>query len=160
RKGIEDFIQRLLDMPMDSLDAMQVDAILIARHGKLVLEEYFHGFDRDTPHSTRSAGKSLTAVLVGAAIQAGAPVSLSSPVYKVMNGGTFPQGLEPRKQAMTLEHLLTMSSGIFCDDTNPDAPGNEETMINQEAEPDFYRFYMKASMDREPGAKAVYCSGD
>lgn len=160
RKGIEDFIQRLLDVPMDSAEAMQVDGVLIARHGKLVLEEYFHGFDRDTPHATRSAGKSLTAVMVGAAIHAGLPVSLSSPVYKVMNGGTFPEGLEPRKQAMTLEHLLTMSSGIFCDDGNPDAPGNEEIMTNQDAEPDFYRFYMKVSMDRQPGAESVYCSGD
>ena len=160
RKGIENFVQWILDMPMDSVETMQVDAILIARHGKLVLEEYFHGFDRDTPHSTRSAGKSLTATLIGAAMQAGLPVSLTSPVYQVMNGGRFPQGLEPRKRAMRLEHLLTMTSGIFCDDGNPDAPGNEETMTSQTDEPDFYRFYMKAPMDREPGAEAVYCSGD
>jgi len=160
RKGIEDFVQRLLDMPMDSLEIMQVDAILIARHGKLVLEEYFHGWDRDTVHSSRSAGKSLTATLVGAAMQAGLPVELSAPVYKVMNGGRFPDGLEPRKRAMTLENLLTMTSGIFCDDGNPDAPGNEETMSSQTEEPDFYRFYMKVPMDRQPGAEAVYCSGD
>jgi len=160
RKGIENFIQMLVDLPMDPVDAPQVDAILVARHGKLVLEEYFHGFDRDTTHSTRSAGKSLTAVLVGATIQAGFPVSLSSPVYRVMNAGTFPEGLEAGKRAMTLENLLTMSSGLFCNDGNPDAPGNEETMTNQEAEPDFYRFYMRIPMDRRPGEKAIYCSGD
>lgn len=160
RDGIGHFVQWILDMPMDSVETMQIDAILVARHGKLVLEEYFHGFDRDMPHSTRSAGKSLTATLVGAAMQAGLPVSLSSPVYQVMNGGRFPAGLEARKRAMRLEHLLTMTSGIFCDDGNPDAPGNEETMINQADEPDFYRFYMRAPMDREPGAEAVYCSGD
>jgi CubicO group peptidase (beta-lactamase class C family) len=61
---------------------------------------------------------------------------------------------------MRLEHLLTMTSGIFCDDGNPDAPGNEEMMLDQVEEPDFYRFYMRAPMDREPGAEAVYCSGD
>ena len=160
RAGIEHFVQWILDMPMDSVETMQLDAILIARHGKLVLEEYFHGFDRDTPHSTRSAGKSLTSTLIGAAMQAGLPVSLSSPVYQVMNGGRFPDGLEAGKRAMRLEHLLTMTSGIFCDDGNPDAPGNEETMTNQTYEPDFYRFYMKAPLDRVPGAEAVYCSGD
>ena len=160
RKGIEDFVQWILDMPMDSAETMQIDAILVARHGKLVLEEYFHGFDRDTPHPTRSAAKSLTATLIGAAMQAGLSVSLSSPVYEVMNGGSFPEGLEPRKRAMHLEHLLTMTSGIFCDDGNPDAPGNEEAMTNQSDEPDLYRFYMRAPMDREPGAEAVYCSGD
>lgn len=160
RTGIERFVQWLLDQPMDGLETMQVDAILIARHGKLVLEEYFHGFHRDTIHSTRSAGKSLTATLIGAAMQAGLPVSLSAPVYQVMNGGRFPDGLEERKRAVRLEHLLTMTSGLFCDDGNPAAPGNEETMINQTDEPDFYGFYMRAPMDREPGAEAVYCSGD
>lgn len=160
RNGIESFVQWILDMPMDSAETMQIDAILIARHGKLVLEEYFHGFDRDTPHPTRSAAKSLTATLIGAAMQDGLSVSLSSPVYRVMNGGSFPVGLEARKRAMRLEHLLTMTSGIFCDDGNPDAPGNEETMTNQADEPDLYRFYMRAPMDREPGTEAVYCSGD
>jgi CubicO group peptidase (beta-lactamase class C family) len=160
RNGIESFVQWILDMPMDSVETMQIDAILVARRGKLVLEEYFHGFDRDTPHPTRSAAKSLTATLIGAAMQAGLPVSLSSPVYQVMNGGSFPEELEARKRAMRLEHLLTMTSGIFCDDGNPDAPGNEETMTNQADEPDLYRFYMRAPMDRQPGAEAVYCSGD
>jgi CubicO group peptidase (beta-lactamase class C family) len=160
RRGIESFVQVILDRPMDAADAMQIDAILLARHGKLVLEEYFHGFDRNRTHSTRSAGKSLTAVLVGAAMQAGLPVKLHSPVYEVMNGGAFPQDLEPRKRAMTLENLLTMTSGLFCDDGNPDSPGNEEAMTNQDAEPDFYRFYMGVPTDRQPGAESVYCSGD
>jgi CubicO group peptidase (beta-lactamase class C family) len=160
RQGIEKFIQWILDMPMDSLDAMQIDAVLVARHGKLVLEEYFHGFDRDTPHSTRSAGKSLSATLVGAAIQAGLPISVSSPVYQVMNGGAFPEGLEPRKRMMTLENLLTMTSGFFCDDGNPDAPGNEDTLTSQTDEPDYYRYTLRVPMDRTPGQTAVYCSAD
>ena len=111
-----------------------------------MLEEYFHGEHRDKLHETRSAAKSVTATLVGAAMQAGAPLKLSTPVYEVMNGGAFPPDLEPRKRAMTLEHLLTMSSGYFCDDTNDDAPGNEETMSDQTDEPDFYRYTLKVPM--------------
>lgn len=158
RAGMEKFIQKILDMPMDSEDAPQVHGILVARHGKLVLEEYFHGENRDKLHDTRSAAKSLTAVVIGAAIQAGAPLKLSSPVYQVMNGGTFPADLEPQKRAMTLEHLLTMSSGYFCDDGNNDAPGNEETMNNQTDEPDYYRYTLKVPMATPPGENAVYCS--
>ncbi|HVG11104.1 MAG TPA: hypothetical protein VNM67_25600 [Thermoanaerobaculia bacterium] len=52
-----------------------------------MLEEYFHGEHRDKLHESRSAAKSLTATLVGAAINAGAPLELSTPVYKIMNGG-------------------------------------------------------------------------
>ncbi len=160
RRGIETFIQRLLDMPMDSADAQEVNGILIARHGRLVLEEYFHGFHRDRLTVTRSAAKSITATLIGAAIQAGLPVRLTDPVYRVMNGGRFPDGLEDRKRAMTLEHLMTMSSGIFCDDSNPIAPGNEEVMTSQTKEPDLWRYYMALPMDRAPGERSIYCSGD
>ena len=160
RAGIEKLIQKILDMPMESVDTPEIHGILIARHGKLVLEEYFHGQHRDKLHETRSAAKSVTATVVGAAIQAGAPLELSTPVYKIMNGGAFPADLDPRKQAMALEHLLTMSSGYFCDDTNPEAPGGEEIMINQEEEPDYYRFTLKVPMASAPGEKAVYCSSN
>ena len=160
RAGIEKLIQRIVDMPMESVDTPEIHGILIARHGKLVLEEYFHGQYRDKLHDTRSAAKSVTATVVGAALQAGAPLELSTPVYKIMNGGAFPADLEPWKRAMTLEHLLTMSSGYFCDDTNPEAPGGEEIMLDQEEEPDYYRFTLKVPMASAPGEKAVYCSGD
>jgi len=158
RTAMERFIQKLLEMPMDSTDALQIHGVLVARHGKLVLEEYFHGEHRDKPHMTRSASKSVTAVLVGAVMQAGAPLKLASPVYEVMNGGAFPADLEPQKRTMTLENLLTMSSGFFCDDNNDDAPGNEETMWDQTAEPDFYRYTMKVPMATPPGENSVYCS--
>ena len=80
--------------------------MLIARHGKLVLEEYFHGYDRDTPHDTRSAAKSWTNVLIGAAMQAGVSIRLDTPVYQTMLG-QVPADLDPRKKAMTLEHLIS-----------------------------------------------------
>ncbi len=158
RPAIERFIQRLLEMPMDDADAPQVHGLLLARGGRLVLEEYFHGEHRDKLHDTRSATKSLTSVLIGAALEVGAPLSPSSPVYQVMNGGAFPPDLEPRKRAMTLEHLLTMSSGFYCDDTDPEAPGNEETILDQTEEPDYIRYTLGVPMASEPGEKAVYCS--
>ncbi|MEO7755964.1 MAG: hypothetical protein ABIS07_05265, partial [Dokdonella sp.] len=62
RAAIERFVQRILEAPMDAVDAPLVHGVLIARHGKLVLEEYFHGEQRDALHDTRSASKSLTSV--------------------------------------------------------------------------------------------------
>lgn len=143
---------------MESVHTPQVHGVLIARHGTLVLEEYFHGEHRDKLHDTRSAAKSLTATIVGAVIQAGGPLKLSTPVYEIMNGGAFPADVDPRKRAMTLEHLLTMSSGFFCDDSNPNAPGNEETMLDQTDEPDYYRYTLSLPMASAPGEKAIYCS--
>jgi CubicO group peptidase (beta-lactamase class C family) len=158
RAGIEKFIQMILDTPIDAVDAPEVHGILIARHGKLVLEEYFHGEHRDKLHETRSAAKSMTATIVGAALQAGEPLKLSTPVYETMMEGALPSDTDPRKRAMTLENLLTMSSGYFCDDTNPEAPGNEDAMLDQREERDYYRYTLKVPMESAPGEKAVYCS--
>lgn len=158
REGIEKFIRMIIDTPMDSVNAHEVHGVLIARHGKLVLEEYFHGENRERPHDTRSAAKSLTATLIGAAINAGVPLKVSSPVYQVMNGGAFPPDLEPRKRALTLEHLLTMSSGLDCDDEDPNSPGAEDFMVDESGATDYYKYTMALKMIREPGEKAVYCS--
>jgi CubicO group peptidase (beta-lactamase class C family) len=158
--GIEKLIQIFLDAPMEQPETPTVHGLLIARHGKLVLEEYFHGEHRDELHETRSASKSVTAVIAGAAMQAGVPLQLSTHVYQIMNGGIFPPDLEPGKRAMTLEHLLTMSSGYYCDDNDEAAPGNEDAMLDQTDEPDYYRYTLKIPMATAPGDMAVYCSAN
>lgn len=159
RSGLEAAIRMLIDRPIDSNDVPLVDALLIARHGKLVLEEYFRGQERETQHPLRSAQKSLVSVLAGAVMHKGGPLRLSSPVYEVMNGGAFPAALEPRKRAMTLEHLLTMTSGLQCDDWDDKEIHNEDEMWdNQESEPDFYHYALSLPNAREPGEKAFYCS--
>lgn len=160
RAAIEKVVQTIIDTPETARDTPQTHGLIVIRHGKLVLEEYFHGYTRDSIHNNRSAAKSITATLIGAAMYAGSSLKLSSHVYEVMNGGRMPDDLDAQKRTMTLEHLLTMSSGIFCDDNNGNAPGNESNMWNQNKEPNFYKLYLSHPMDRKPGEKAVYCSND
>lgn len=158
RSAIERFVQFLSNMPMDGPSARQVHALLIARHGKLVVEEYFHGMTRDRPHDPRSASKSITSTLFGAAIQAGLPVSVSTKVYEAMNGGRFPAGIDPLKRALTVESLLTMSSGWDCDDNDDTSPGNENHISDDLRVSDWYGYTLKLKMIRQPGTQAVYCS--
>jgi CubicO group peptidase (beta-lactamase class C family) len=162
RAGIEKFIQMIIDTMIDSVHAPEVEAILVARHRKLVIEEYFHGFDRDTLHDTRSAAKSITAVVAGAAMESGAPLTLATPVYKLMNGGSFPSDIGPWKRAMTLKDLLTMRSGYYCNDSDPAAPGNEDTMIDAmlagTGDPDFYHYVLRVPMAYSPDTESIYCS--
>jgi CubicO group peptidase (beta-lactamase class C family) len=153
---VEKFVQKLIDMPMEGVSTSQVHSLLIARHGKLVLEEYFHGYDRDTPHDTRSAAKSWTNVLIGAAMQAGVPIRLDTPVYETMLGSVSVD-LDPRKKAMTLEHLVTMTAGFDCDDSG-DRPGDEDVMQSQTAQPDWYRYSLDVPMAWNSGDRIVYCS--
>ena len=55
--------------------------MVVADHGKLVYERYFNGGARDTLNDMRSASKSLTALLVGAAIERGAIRGVDARVY-------------------------------------------------------------------------------
>lgn len=160
-KAISQFIDKLVLKTADSIDDPYIHGMLIARSGKLVLEEYFHGFHRNKAHDTRSASKSLAAVLAGAVIHAGFPLELDSPVYETILGKAKSKKFtaDSRRKNMTLEHLLSMSSGLDCDDGSSSSKGNEDTMQSQNAQPDWYRYTMDLDMVREPGEKAVYCSG-
>jgi len=162
RAGVERFVQTLIDMPIESVHSPEVEALLIARHGQLILEEYFHDFSRETLHDTRSAAKSITAVVVGAAMQAGAPLALSTPVYQLMSKAGVASGLSPWRRAMTLADLLTMRSGYYCNDSDPAAPGNEDKMIDAAlagtGDPDFYHYILRVPMAYAPDTVSIYCS--
>lgn len=156
RERISAFVQMLVSAP-DSLGALRLHGLLIARHGRLVLEEYFHGENGDKPHDTRSASKSVATVLIGAAMQAGARIDPATPAYAVMRPDAG--SLDARKRALTLDHLLTMSSGFDCDDNGDDErPGNESAITDQDENPDWFGMILDLDMVRDPGAQAVYCS--
>lgn len=148
-------IQRLIAAPIDSATAMQTHGLLIARHGKLVLEEYFYGEHADKPHDTRSASKATLTVLIGAARQTGVKIGPETKVYSVMRPGAA--NLPAGKQTMTLEHLLTMSAAFDCDDSG-DRPGDEDVIAEQDSIPDWYGMILAVDLVRANGEKAVYCS--
>lgn len=107
--------------------APNTSSVLIARDGALVYERYFGDADRQTLHDTRSATKSVTAMLVGAAIDRGRLPGAQAKVYAAF-GDRHWQQPDPRKRAITVEDLLTMSSQLECDDDNAFSSGNEERM--------------------------------
>jgi CubicO group peptidase (beta-lactamase class C family) len=158
RKPIVALIDRIARDPVSSLHSPDIHAVLIARHGKLVLEEYFHGRTRETTQDTRSATKSIATTLVGAAMLKGIPIAPSSPVYRIMQP-EGPSNLDPYKTAITLEHLMTMSSGLECDDWNPTSRGNEDVMRAQTVQPDWVEFTLNLPVVSAPGKRAAYCGG-
>ena len=159
-KPLAELVQQVLDTKTDWYTTPYIQSILVARHGKLALEEYFYGFDRERTHDSRSSGKTLAGTLVGIALDQGAKFGVDTPVY-----GLFPQYKEfanpdPRKQQITVEDLLTMNSGFACDDNDDDSPGNEDTMQGQDKQPDWYKYVLDLPMKYPPGNKqALYCTG-
>lgn len=132
-----------------------VHALVVARHGKLVLEEYFAGHDARRTHDLRSAGKTLSTTLLGAAIDRGL-LGLDDRIFAVVPSTAPP---DPRRADLTLAHLASMSSGLDCDDHDPASPGNEDTMQGQRDQPDWYAYIAALPLVRAPGARGVYCTG-
>ncbi|MCE9668091.1 beta-lactamase family protein [Myxococcus stipitatus] len=154
---IAQLVQNILATQPGPKPTPVIQGLLIARHGKLVVEEYFHGFSQARLHDLRSASKTVAPMLVGTAIQQGAKLEPGTLVYERFPAYASPAPLDPNKAKLTVEHLMTMTSGLACDDNDDASPGNENTL--QEQEGDWYTYTLNLPMGRAPGgAKAVYCS--
>jgi CubicO group peptidase (beta-lactamase class C family) len=152
-------VQRILDTQTDWYTAPYIQGLLIAQHGKLVLEEYFYGFYRERSHDLRSASKTITGTLVGIALDHGARFALDSAVLRLFPEYQQLGNPDPRKLKITVQDLLTMNSGLECDDNDEKSPGNEDTMHAQTKQPDFYRYTLDLPMKNTPGdGTAVYCT--
>jgi len=101
------------------------------RHGAIDYEAYFNGATADTLHDTRSATKTITALAVGAALDAKLLPSLSAPAFPYL-ADVKPANMSRLKAAITVEDFLTMSSALDCDDDDDKSPGNEENMYPKE----------------------------
>ena len=123
-----------------------------------MLEEYFFGFGRETPHDLRSAGKTFASVLLGAVMRRGAAISPETRIYDLLSrNGPFANP-DPRKSKITLAELMTHTSGLACDDNDDDSPGNEERMQSQRAQPDWWKYTLDLPSAHDPGSRYAYCS--
>jgi len=132
---------------------INIDSIILARGGKLVLEQYFNGYDRDKLHTIRSATKSIGSLLVGIAVDRGAIKSVKSPLgnyFKKLK--THP---DPRARAITMKSLLTMTSGFKCDDHQADAFVCERGMHKSK---DWLQYALSLPMAHQPGKHWAYNS--
>ena len=105
----------------------KITSVLVARHGKLAYEAYFNGFDADSLMDTRSATKTITSMLIGIAVDKKLLSGIDFHVWPMFTDKTL-KNRDLRKDQITVEDLLTMSSLLECDDNNDFSSGNEERM--------------------------------
>ncbi|MEP6994687.1 MAG: serine hydrolase [Acidobacteriota bacterium] len=122
--------QRLsaMDAAIRAGEFQQITSVLVSRRGRLVCERYYNGADAGTLHNTRSATKTITGMLVGIAIDRGLLPGVTAPILPFFRDRLPLQNPDPRKEKITVEDFLTMSSLLECDDGNNFSRGNEERM--------------------------------
>jgi CubicO group peptidase (beta-lactamase class C family) len=146
-----------------------VHAVVIARHGRLVFEQYFagydepwglsggrHEFDTTTKHDIRSASKSVISLLIGIAIDRKLIAGADEPVVKF-----FPEYSALKSLGwdnITLRHLLTMSSGMQWDENRAwNDPRNDEPHLSSEADP--LRYILSKPIAAPPDMEWTYNGG-
>lgn len=107
-----------LDALLSYLDQQDSKAFILMKNGKIVLEHYFDSFTQDSLWFWASAGKTLTSYLVGIAEQEGS-LSLTDPSSNYLGAG-WTLGPSAQENAVTIQHQLSMSTGLDDAVVNPD----------------------------------------
>ncbi len=124
-----------------------VHSLVIVKNGYIVSENYFNGFGASDTHYMASATKSVTSLVTGIAIDRGFIEDVD-----VRLDAAFPEfydSVDVRKRAITLRHLLTMSSGLEWFEGSTSIYGNAMKWAIQQFPLVF-----------EPGSKWRYSSAD
>jgi CubicO group peptidase (beta-lactamase class C family) len=116
------FDQNILDDAYtEAVSISGLQSLLVNYKDNLVGEEYFNGGQRETTFQVRSVTKSIVSILIGIAIEkgliAGTDLSIIEELSTYQNENNQNQGLD----LITIEHLLTMSSGFEWNEMNGNA---------------------------------------
>lgn len=163
----------------------QVTGMLVVRHGKVVIDRtYAHDFDRlfsgrdpvrgpynyydpdwhpyyrrGPLHTMQSASKSVTSALVGIAIGRGELPAVSTKILPLLSSFR-PATPDPRRDQITLEHVLTMTTGIQWDESTVAYTDPANSCAGMERSTDWIQFVLDQPMADAPGARFVYSSGN
>jgi CubicO group peptidase (beta-lactamase class C family) len=130
-----------------------VHSLLIVRNGYVVLDAYFYPFQEGQIHDGASMTKSITSTLMGIALGEHKLRSVHQPVVSLFPAGNV-ANRDERKDRMTVEDLLTMTSGLDCH-----VDHGEITLREMRESKDWVQFMLDRPMVAEPGSKFEYCSG-
>lgn len=136
-----------------------VHSCLIVKDSALVYEKYFHGFNRDMLHRLYSVTKSVTSSLIGIAIEDGLVSGVDQLVMAY-----FPEyvseGWDEAKNAITLQHLLIMSSGLQYDENSYPYSDSRNSWSQMTATGDWMKWALDQPLVAEPGTRFNYSTGN
>ena len=131
-----------------------IHSVLLVKNGNLILEEYFYGYNRKKLHQIRSATKSIGSVLTGIAIDQGFIRDTNERINTYFTSYEHERKSDKGVKAITLRHLLTMTSGYDCDDHK----GGFKCERNMYKSDDWVEYALNLPMANQPGEHWAYNS--
>jgi CubicO group peptidase (beta-lactamase class C family) len=133
----------------------EVRSLLVVRHGYLVYEHYWQGRTASDGDNLQSVTKSVVSALVGIALGDGKLKGLDQPVGELL-ARHLPKDADPRLARVTLEQLLTMTSGLAGDD--PSLGGDPRISQRQGVSHDWVAHILGRRLASSPGSSFAYSS--
>ena len=133
----------------------KIHSALLIKNDAIVFEEYYQDHNAHTPHDLRSTTKSIRSLLMGIAIDKGHIASIDDPISKYLNHQVPQKNISELKGQITIRHLLTMSSGLDCDDWDKKSKGQEDKVYKKK---DWVQYTLDLPMIHTPGEVRSYCS--
>ena len=136
-----------------------VHSVQLVRHGRLVLDAYFHPYNDRIRHDVASVTKSITSTLIGLAIAKGHVRDVNQPILSFFPGRdvTF----AAQKSKLTLEHLLTMQSGFDCGVEMNNPRINVDTRLDEmRRSANWIQYALDMPIAVEPGTRFRYCNAN
>jgi CubicO group peptidase (beta-lactamase class C family) len=132
-------------------------ALLVARNGKLVFEEYFGDFERNTLQHVQSTTKSFTSALVGIAIDRGEIGGVNDPMVDYLP--EYAHLFDGDKVGITIQHCLMMAAGLEWNEISTPTLDSTNDNIMGHMVPDYVAFVLAKPLVQEPGTVWYYNSG-
>jgi len=158
---MDDFVFETDEKRYDLFDVLslnRVSGLLIIQDGAIRFEKYLLGNNEATRWMSMSVVKSITGVLVGAAIKDGLIVSIDDPIIRYL-----PRFAGTAYDGVTVRQLLMMASGVAWSETYTDPASDRRRMLEAQIaqQPDAILDLM-AALPRaaEPGTRWNYSTGE
>ncbi|WP_238161454.1 serine hydrolase domain-containing protein [Kribbella antibiotica] len=138
-----------LDAFVAALDrsAQEFHTVTLVRHGHIVLEAEWAPYRLTDQHLLYSVSKSFTSTAIGLAADAGL-LSIDDKVVSFFGPEDLPETISDNLAAMSVRHLLTMSTGH-----------SQDTVETLSRDSRMVRRFLSLEVENEPGSPFVYNSG-
>ena len=153
----------------------EVHSMIIFKDNKLVFEEYFPGhkykwdgpnhhgewvnWDRSVPQNTMSATKSITSACIGIAIEKGFIESVHQPMFDFLP--EYQHLNTDGKDKISIEHLLTMTSGLKWDEWGAPLSSSRNDLISLWVQcEDPISCILERPLIDDPGTSFTYSGGN